>query len=994
MWKGDTNGETDAAPRGRMLTSGNTETVRAATGRENYYLTYLPVGISSNPAEWIDAGTTVTYGSDLFGRANANGTFSGAYASGFNAALPAPVPGAGNFFNASAGAFHTLDGRNEGVFSAVPFLPAYSANPLNTSLNPSARAAGVVGTLAGNTGTYVQFQGGTPEANPARPAVSQVSVTPSGWFSNHEALGRVVPSNSPYLFALNTADRWGEVSSASAVYGATDVNDGFLTPRFQNVPSQGRNGVLFESPRWFAGKVQSEINYQQVLPGRAIFYSPATEFGSGGGGQASLGDSTTGGVGIGVGQLDTDGGRLRLSFTWPTIVTNTAGGYPAAGLPNLFEATDIVQAAVPNMSGNARFFFTGNFPSGTSTGNGQIANPVAEQGDAVDVNFFGKFGLTTLTAAADVTPTGLVTSTAPHQPIHAVTDSLWIPNNVDQHFNFPNAYTTPAGGSGYTDIPFIGIRGYVDRVIAPNMVSNFLLGTLTGLDPLFLWSTNGTYNYLSLGTRADNQARGVNSLDAPANPALIDTTQGDRTFLVWMKKDTAGDNAYGTWAGSMLVGGGSSVDARGGITTVPHFTMGATGLTDTQAQISFATLGGQLGAANQSLTDGSGVDNGWNRSQFELLRNIVGAPAQFGLASRVKLVDPSIVTPATAGLTDGVTFDLPAVNTQDAIPQNSFVIYGVRDRGAKTSQNGSTYGNKLGEAGVEPGAPVLAQWWNTGLGDITSSSFPNVIQAYASEWLPAEFTQVVHINHNYVSKVQFPGTTNANGSGVVGNNVAKILGQIGLVAPAGHILLNNGGQGIKPVVTPVRQLAINDLRSNVANGNLQVGLKLDIFNGNAVVPATGAPATGAPDYRLANGNGVATWLLNGYSNTQVTFQPAVNDLRHPSGYTVSLYEVIGNPAPTLTSIIQIQEFRMGHLGGIGALQTLNLPNFIAMGRSSAIGAPAPGSVRYYMVKVRNTWMEGTEGAAGHSFDLGKEPWATRFPMAYADVVSGVFGVQY
>jgi hypothetical protein len=39
-------------------------------------------------------------------------------------------------------------------------------------------------------------------------------------------------------------------------------------------------------------------------------------------------------------------------------------------------------------------------------------------------------------------------------------------------------------------------------------------------------------------------------------------------------------------------------------------------------------------------------------------------------------------------------------------------------------------------------------------------------------------------------------------------------------------------------------------------------------------------------------------------------------------------------------------------------------------------------------------MEGTEGAAGHSFDMGKEPFGTRFPMAYADVVSGVFGVQY
>jgi hypothetical protein len=421
--------------------------------------------------------------------------------------------------------------------------------------------------------------------------------------------------------------------------------------------------------------------------------------------------------------------------------------------------------------------------------------------------------------------------------------------------------------------------------------------------------------------------------------------------------------------------------------------MGSTGLTDTQAQISWAKLNQQLGATNQPLTNGTGVNNGWKRSEFELLRNIVGAPAQFGLASRVKLVDPSIVTPATAGLTDGPTFDLPAVNTQDAITQNSFVVYGVRDRGTKTTQNGATYSSKLGEAGgIEPGAPVLAQWWNTGNGDIATGSFPNVIKNYATEWLPSEFTQVVHINHNYVSKVQYPGTTNANGTGIAGNYVAKILGQIGVVAPAGHTLLNNGTDGVKPVVTPVRQLAINDFESNHAHGSERIGLKLDVFNGNAVVPATGAPATGAPDYRLANNNGVANWLLNGYSNIQVSFQPAVNDLRHPSGYIVTLYEV--GPNGPATSILAMQEYRMGHLGGIGALQTLNLPNFISQARASIFGIPAAGQVRYYIVKVRNVWMEGTEGAAGHSFDMGKEPWATRFPSAYADTISGVFGVQY
>ncbi len=457
-----------------------------------------------------------------------------------------------------------------------------------------------------------------------------------------------------------------------------------------------------------------------------------------------------------------------------------------------------------------------------------------------------------------------------------------------------------------------------------------------------------------------------------------------------MKKDgtavSTDLNAYGAFAGSFLVKG-AAVLAKGGKTEAPAFTMlGDNGgqLYDTQAQISFATLGGQLGAQNQDQGSNTGISStGWKRDEFELLRSIVGAPAQFGLAARVKLVDPSSNVAASDGDTTASTFDIAAVNTTDGLLQNSLVVYGIRDRGTKTTQNGSTYSNMLGETGIEPGAPVLAQWWNTGNGNVAYTNFPLVIKAYATEWLPAdEFTEVVAITHNFVSKVEYPGLADTA-------EVAKLYGQVGLIAPKGHSLLSTT-DGVRPVVTPVRQLAINDLQSNYAPGSVAIGTKLDIFNGNAENNTTGAPFGSAPDYKLVDGNSTGTndWTLNGNSTLQLTWQPAVNDLRHPSGYIVTLYYVGGSSSST--SLMTLAEYRTGHLGGIGELQTLNLPNLASIYGSRFNTQPSNGSFHSFAVKVRNVWMEGTEGAAGHSFDMGKEPWGTRFPMAFADVISGVF----
>lgn len=990
IWLGDrygvdASGPWDAAARGNYVPSGNTAT-QAVSSDQTYVFSYLPKGISNSGvgyAEWVNLNTTATYGANLFGRSDG----AGAYASGVNTNtdFPPPAPGAGNYYNASAGAWMTLDGVNPGPWG--PFYEPYAANPLNQQLNPASRAAANPGTGNWTSQQFVQFKGGAPDGTGGNPV--QISVTAEGPYADNQVMARIVPSNSPYDFFINNGNMW---TTAYAL--ADESNDGYNYPRYLNTIKHGDDSTTSQPMRHFYGHVQSEVNYALTYPGREVYFSVGNE------GSASLGDNASGVTGVGVGQLDTQAPRLRVSYTWPTIVTTTATGYPTALSANIFGERDVMQVATPHLSGNARFFFTGNYPAGFAFAGTptpiSIANGQERGLDGADPNWFGKFGFTgNLSAATDVTQRGFANSiTAPFQPIQAVTDSIWIPNNADLHFNFPNAYTTPAGGSGYTDIPFIGTRGYLDRQLIPAINQNETLA------PNWMDLNLGAHKHtwLQIGISSAYSINGK-TLDQNANPALLATAYGDRMFTVWMKQDVAGTvpNAYGAWGGSQLIEG-ASVVAKGGITTAPGFWMSSSAgaLTDTQAQISFAQLNGQLGAPNQALTGSTGIGaDGWRRSEFELIGNIMGAPAQFGLSGRVRAVHPQIFAGDTSQITNFL-WDASA-RLDDGIVRDSLVVYGVRDRGTKVAKNGSNYSTKLGEAGIEPGAPILAQWWNTNgeaaggtpqvlAADINLSGFPNVIKAFADEWLPAaEFTQVTEIKHNFVTKVVAPGATAA------GDVVQKVYLEQGVVAPKGHILLSSAG-GIKPVVTPVRQLAINDLNLNLADGSLEIGTKLDIFNGNAVNATTGAPAVFAPDYRLYTGNGSTDWTLNGYSNQQITFQPAVNDQRHPSGYIVTIYRVsVVAGTPNRTVALPIAEYTMGHLGGIGALQTLNLPPFVSLNNTTP---PANNTTAFYAVNVRNVWMEGTEGAAGHSLDMGKEPHANRFPKAWADCFSGVFVVRY
>ncbi|MBL0212004.1 MAG: hypothetical protein IPQ13_14005 [Holophagaceae bacterium] len=968
----DGSDESWAFPRGFYNTAGNFFSAYSAVSGAppRYTFNYLPIGVSSasGSAEILTSSGTSTYGSNLFGRANpsvlgAAASGYGSYGGGYLA------PGQwGGTAQLTAGNWHTLDGLNVNGDEVNAFLSP--GNPLNTLFNPASHAAGIPGTGGGTTATYTQFKGS---------AAAPISIALDGSpYTNNEADARVIPSNSPYLFnASGLGLPYGGYGAIAPYF------DGYLwgnNVRYPDLPAQGGvDGYLatgffgnyylgraYAYPiQWAAGCAQSEVNYQQVLGGRAVYFSDTwSNFNF----FPDVDDTS----------VNTPGwnpdARLRLSFTWPTLVTNSAAGYPVSGSANTWGTTDVMQVATPNMGGRSRFFFTGNYV-GTS--------------ESDPLNYW-KLGYAQSTGL-NFTSNGAIDAIS--QPIHVVTNSLWLPAEAAGHFNLLNTLTTPAGGSGYTDLPFTGIRGYVHPNIsvwpffAP--FTAYSAGTPYGQNAIIpdanVWAANyqDTFSALAVDWHVGNLTQTAYVDDNNVNPALIETGSGDNAFFLWMKQDPTILDAYGTYAGSYLSGGVSTTLAVGGHTAAPDFWMDY-GLTDTQSQVSFSEIGTQLGGVNQAINSGIGM-TGWNITQFEQLRSLAAAPAQYGNAPRARLVDPAHNATALGYASDNriETFDTATAPTYDGIVSNSLIVYAIQNRGT------DAYGNSLlGEAGIEPGAPVLAQWWNNLTHtDAAVADFPEVLLNYTSSFLPSGYQEVVELKHNYIGKLMYPQVSPA------GTPIQKVVLSAGIIAPKGDALLNNA----IPVVTPVRQLAINDMKINTATGTTAIGTKLDIFNGTADLSANGlafgSPLGGIPSYKLTDGNSRGSDnRLHGDSNIQITWQPGVNDLRNPSGYEVTLYtpNLFQNPG---LGWIAIQKVRVPHKGGIGAIQTLNLPSFRAMDTMDAWTPVAPYSFTY-AVKVRNIWMNGNEGPDSKGFDMAKEPNASRFPMAWADCLSGVFVVDF
>ncbi len=882
--------EDDHAPKGDFLASGNTR-----SGGHRYVLNYLPVGLSraAGAAEFVQGAAS--FGAALFG----DPELGGAPASGYFSSLGAPT--------VSAAAWMTVDG------GAAGSVGLYPPNPLNELLNPPASAAGAPGTASGATRTFVQFKGGAHQGQSGQP--TRLSRTISGPWADAELRAQGIPSTSPWLATIRNSVRpWNGDGIAAAFQGG--------------IPTTDR--------RWVYGRVQSDVDVLQTLAGRPVFHSQLVP---------AAPDVDT------LATAFTRWAALRVTFSWPAKVTQTAPGWPAAGADNTIRETDVFQVAVPNLSANGRFFFTGNTP-GVTPGADQAAG-----------NYLGKFGFTTTPGA--FTGLGATRTAAPHQPIHAVTRSLWVPNNADGRNNLPNAYTTPLGGGVNCDIPFTGIRGYLAPAATAGLTQLWVGGD-EGLD-----QAQSVLNTLAVGGHASNPSPGGLPGDTNANPALWDSSQRkDRAFFLWMKQDQNGSsNAYGAWAGTVMQQG----DARkieGGLSTLQvPFVLG-NALIDPLASLVFAKADG---TENQPLGTGTGM-TAWKRSAFESLKDLMGNPGTGSLPGRVRVVDPA----SNAALSDGTVTPAQFAAgepTWDGLPANSLVVYALRDR----SKDGT---GSLGEAGLEPGSPILAQWWNTGTGDVSASAFPGVIQSYASAWLPAGFTEVAQVTHQFSGLVQFPGSAATE-------IAARVLLQAGLVAPKGHALLSSAA-GVVPAVTPVRDVALADLKANTASGTVTLGTQLDLMRGNAAELALGGPRAGDPSFKLADGNAKgADHRLAADSTLELRFRPAAEDLRSPSGYIVTLYQVerttTGSPRTRLTVL---RELRAGHQGGRGAVQKVYLPTL----RSMAQGTP--GSSLAFVVKIRSQWFQGDEGPDGNTLDLEKQPYAQRIPAAHADFLSGVFVGAY
>lgn len=893
--------------------------------------------------------------------------------------LPFPSTQAGSELNFGPGApalaTHIFDGvgpasgtDGSGIFTAASWITLYSVqgpafgfhqgNPLNDeygTFNRSSYAQGRISSGSTATSSWQNYSvdgAGSPVADPHR--------SETGLYADTEYRAQVIPSTSPYLFSIfgdrfrNNADDWmgpgnfAPLSAEMTQYNRTignfkivdsqspALNGGapqywqtrWWTPNLEPVS----NYILAST--WYYGKRQGEIDYSSAYAGRDVLISQADP--------------------------DSLGTRMRWTYTWPTVISNANLGR-TAGPANKYELGDVLQIAVPNMNSNARWFFTGDGnPQGIPVNDPLFAQ--VQTWGRTGISGFANFAINGFTpAAADsvnilgtaannqATSSGFIA--AETTPFHVVTDSAWSPNESLGTLNVPNR-TTFSAGVNYTEQSFTGTRGYINNTIA---------GFVT--DP-----------GLQLGeTFMANNAGGGDQFSTLGN---IKLGQGDKVWFTWMKQDLTKKNAWGTWAASLMEPG-STYQVSGGNTKVPTFDMSVGVMNDTQAQIAFSQ--GTLPGVNNPTNFGVGTPYNstfsiWQRSQWAGLANGVSRP------SSARLVNPAFnhsIVGQTLDRTVAEFFD-PTVpsNSRDGGIRDSAVIYGVRVRP----------GTEPGEAGIEPGSPVLAQWWNlqegtdaalngatvaTGVAamtDVGTSNFPTVFRGFYNPMVEsanaANWITVMEFKVNFLAGVRYPSA-----SAVATDTLYKVPATVSNVFQMGAALTDptctNPGNVVdmgRPVVSPVRFLAINDYVPNYT-GSSRMNVKLDLVNSFPTDPVTGVGSwiLAGSDYRIYN-----------RSNATLTWQSSVNNQVLPSGYIVELYRLTGDANNTNQPIL-LGSFRMGHIGGKEAIQVFHMPAFYTWRQENSA---------VYFFRVRTMWMQG--------IDMEKAPNKSRFPMAYADFVSSPF----
>ena len=868
-----------------------------------------------------------------------------------------------NFGATAPTATHLMDGTGpasgvigsgpSALYTAASWITLYSTeaprtgfhtgNPLNdetTKFNFTSYASALQGSdttssrIDWKTFGYTFVNG----SNPTAPIEEQRFAVGSN--TNHEYRAQVIPSNSPYL--------WGRTSfyaatgyTAQGMGWSGNINE--ATRRFGQGWFSQANPMGFWGPNGYIyGLYQGEIDAQSSRPGRQN-------------GQSSLNTTT-----------------LRWAYSWPTQITNVNfQDTTAVGNVNKWKRGDVMEIAVPNMGINSRFFFTGD----------------GSQNDSLASTIFG-WGGTGMTSTAGIVDSETVFGTgtlgatgytiADNTPFHVPSNSIWVPNNrgglfVTQHLNLPNR-TTFSPGATATELSFTGRKGYMDTALATNVL----------VDPSYKFQ--------------DIAATGFDN----SYPGLVSLTAGDSAYYLWLKQDVDYSTAWGTWDASKLTSG-STYTATGGLTTVPNFAMTNGATTSTYpslfsgAQVSLANgaLPGQNHASNIDVSTDPALYNsniispvGWARSQWGLLAPTVGFQPWSVPTNNVRLVNPKFDS------TDVTTFNNTVASfrnlggvgfvSTDGGFRDSATVYAIRKY---TDEHGNPNA-ETGLAGVMPGSPLLAQWYNlqlagdptlngsmviaTALDDVTSKTWPKVFTFYSPFFGDPAWTNVMEFKMNFLVGMTYPNAAP--------NTLVKVPATVAslftLGAPVTDPSCTNPGNTINPgnpIVRSIQTFQINDYKANNTTSS-RVLSTMDLSNSNPTNPVTGAGSIVTA--------GSNSWI-QALSNVTLKWQASVNNQVLPSGYYVELFRLTSANGVDADQPILLATFRTGHIGGKDAVQVMHLPSMHSFSGLTGVAGPATEAV--YFFKVRTLWFSGIQ--------MEKTPLKMSTPMAYADYVSSPFVTQ-
>jgi hypothetical protein len=316
--------------------------------------------------------------------------------------------------------------------------------------------------------------------------------------------------------------------------------------------------------------------------------------------------------------------------------------------------------------------------------------------------------------------------------------------------------------------------------------------------------------------------------------------------------------------------------------------------------------------------------------------------------------------------------------------RDSATVYAIRRH---SNEQGSSNA-ELGLAGIEPGSPLLAQWYNlqlagdpaldgatvgtAALTDVTAGRWPDVFSFYSPFAGDPAWANVLELKMNFLVGVAYP-----NGAPVTLVKVPAVIANLfPLGAPVTDPTCPNPGNTINPalpILGPVRSLQINDYKTNYTGPN-RVLSTLILTDGAPTHPVSGAGASST---------GGGNTHLQALGNTTLQWRASTACQVIPSGYYVELFQLTSNTGADVNQPILLATFRTGHIGTLDNLQVMHLPSMHSF--SGRRGAAGVANEAAYFFKIRTLWYSGIQ--------MEKTPLKQAIPMAYADFVSTPFVTQ-